>query len=292
MKALIGAILLNALLFGWIICVWFFSSHFSAEQKNQPEAMSALSGFLVSSSALDSKVSKMDAIVSQAFHHEAVIQKTFVAPGHLDGLVLALKDSPNEQFIAYYDPAHELLYLGQVIDATGKNTTLAATQTYLSNPEKPMIIDAFNAMPAVVTGAKQPSHTITILVDPNSPWFRALYQNFYLDQRAYGLQVRWILVDYLKPMGPNLAGWILSSKDPAQRLQQVAHAPLEHWTNLTVPPLSLAVVHALRTHWNAMQSYHLVPGPITLFKTKDQDYVIEGLVDPESFEQLLPDILR
>ena len=40
-----------------------------------------------------------------------------------------------------------------------------------------------------------------------------------------------------------------------------------------------------------MQSNHLVPGPATIFQAKTHSYVLRGMVDPESFDQLLPDIL-
>jgi hypothetical protein len=50
------------------------------------------------------------------------------------------------------------------------------------------------------------------------------------------------------------------------------------------------VVNQLRKHWDMMQAYHLVPGPVTLFQTKDRAYVIKGLVGPESFDQLLPEL--
>jgi hypothetical protein len=295
MKALIAALGINALFFLAISCAWFFTNHAHSNQQekpiNTPANTPALNASLVSNSSTDLNDTAMDAIVSHAFGNRVVIQKKFIAPGHLNGLVLALKDTPTEQFVAYFDPLQKLLYLGQVIDANGKNTTLEATQNYLIDANKSSILKAFQAIPAVVMGAKQAKHTITIVIDPNSVFFRTLYQNFYMDQDLYDLQIRWILVNYLKPMGPNLAGWILSAKDPAKRLAIIADAPLSQWSDLKVPSLSSSIIDTLRDHWNLMQSYHLVPGPVTLFKTKDHDYVIQGLVDTESFEQLLPDIL-
>ena len=291
MKALIIALSIHIVLMIWIGYAWCHSAHPQLQGLPQSAQISSLTTSVISTQPLDIKKITIDTMVSNAFQNQVIIQKTFVAPGNLDGLVLALKDSPSEQFIAYVDPNQKLLYLGQVIDATGKNTTLHATQIYLSDPQKPLILAAFKKVAAIVTGSKKAKHTMTIITDPNSPLFRTLYQNFFSDQDQYDLQIRWILVDYLKPMGPNLAGWILSAKDPAKRLVEVANKPLDHWTFLKVPALEEPVIDALREHWNLMQNYHLVPGPVSIFQTKDHDYVIQGLVDPESFEQLLPEIL-
>jgi len=292
-SALIVAIIINITFLGLIGYAWYHASH-QAAAKSQPQKIispAPMATNIVSSVGQPMIEAPSDAVVNKTFHGQVHIEKTFVGPGHLNGLVLALKKAPTEKFIAYYDPTQKLLYLGQVVNAKGQNTTLKAVQTYLSDPEKPIIIKAFSQIPAVITGAKQPKHTITIVIDPNSSYFRTLYQNFLLDTQQAGLQIRWILVNYLKPMGPNLAGWILSGNQPGQRLIQVASAPSSQWTNFMMPALSQKVINTLRDHWNLMQAYHLVPGPVTLFNTNNRHYVIKGLVGPESFDQILPQII-
>jgi hypothetical protein len=288
--ALTAAILVNLVFFVVIGCAWYHSKHHLIKHKTKAPTPPSVATSIVSPKGKSLALGAMDTVVSNTFHGLVHIQKTFVGPGNLDGLVLALKDSPAEKFIAYFDPNQKLLYLGQVINARGQNTTLKATQTYLSDPQKPKIIAAFAGLPAVITGSAQPKHVITILIDPNSPYFRTLYQNFLLDMQQQGLQIRWILVNYLKPMGPNLAAWILLANNPSKRLMLVASVPLSHWMRLKVPALNQKIVNTLRQHWDLMQSHHLVPGPVTLFKTSDHAYVIKGLVGPESFDQILPDI--
>jgi hypothetical protein len=130
------------------------------------------------------------------------------------------------------------------------------------------------------------------MIDPNAPLFSVLYKNFLVDERDSALQLRWVLVNYLKPMGPNLAGWILQAKDPARCLALVADKSPDAWANQVVPALNQVTVMQLRHNWNFMQSYHLIPGPVVAFRTTSQVYVMHGFVDPESFDNLLPSIMR
>lgn len=288
--ALLAAITLNVFFFILIGWAWFHASHKMAVPAKEDVKSRSLSTSLINQHNDKPLLSSIDAVVEQSFHNQVTIQRTFVGPGNLDGLVLALKDSPTEQFIAYFDPHYKLLYLGQVLNAKGQNTTIQATETFLTDPQKPKILQAMLQQSAVITGSKEAKHTITVVIDPNSPYFKPLYNNFYMDVLQDGLRVRWVLVNYLKPMGPNLAGWILSAPNPAKRLNEVASQSTSELSGLQVPKLSQAVINTLRNHWNVMQSYHLVPGPVTVFQTKGHIYILKGLVGPESFEQTLPDI--
>jgi hypothetical protein len=284
--ALAAALVLNLLFFG--VIAWSFYNY-RVHQKHlaQPQPVTSVHVQVLTSPTLNTNSASY--AVAHTFAGKAQILRTFKAPGKLQGLVLTLKQAPHQQFIAYFEPGSKLLLLGQVINHHGINTTIAASQKYLEAPQSVAIEKQLRALPAVLTGVTKPTHRITVIVDPNAPLFRNLYDN-YAEDAQDGLQVRWVLVNYLKPMGPNLAAWVLQSPQPSKRLALIASKPLAHWQTLQIPPLSQAIKQQLRNNWNLMQENHLVPGPITAFKTSKHVYILHGLVDPESFESLLPSI--
>ena len=285
--ALIAALVLN-LLFFCVIAWSFYNYHQHGKQTATLDPITSMHAQVLTPPAFN--INSASYAVAHTFAGKAQIVRTFQAPGKLQGLVLSLKHAPHQQFIAYFQPESKLLLLGQVINHQGINTTIAASQKYLEAPQSTAIEKQLRALPAVLTGAKDPKHRITVVVDPNAPLFRNLYEN-YAEDAQDGLQVRWVLVNYLKPMGPNLAAWVLQSAQPAKRLAMLVAKPLAHWKTLQVPPLSTAIKQQLRNSWNVMQENHLVPGPITAFKTPRHIYILHGLVDPESFEFLLPTIM-
>ena len=96
-------------------------------------------------------------------------------------------------------------------------------------------------MPGVIIAGPHPQHHITVIVDPNAPIFSGFPKSLYRYQ-AKSLTGEILARQYLKPMGPNLAGWAIG-KDPIARLQQLAQFPPSHWVHLQVPPLSDKVIH-------------------------------------------------
>lgn len=286
--ALTAAIILNVLFFAVIGWAWYKSVHHRTVKTKAPANVTT---HIVSENPQQAYTLSAQQLVQKTFAGQAVLHKTFAGPGNLQGLVLSLKNQPTQTFIAYFDPAQKLLYLGSVINKQGKNTTIAATQKYLTDPAKPIILNKVSQLPAIITGDKSPAHTITVMVDPNAPLFAKIYHYFLVDEVQNHLKVRWILVNYLKPMGPNLAGYILMSQNPAKTLATIAAQSPQYWQNLKVHKLPQNVLLQLRHNWNVMQNYHLVPGPVTIFKTLQHVYVLKGFVDPESFDQILPQIV-
>ena len=223
--------------------------------------------------------------VATAFKGKVLVDKIFQGQDGLVGLVLSRKADPLKRFIAYEDLSSNTFLLGQIVNHNGVNLTLADSVKYIQNKEKITIYRDLLHWPSIITGSKTPLYTIYIVVDPNSSMFAEQYNNLLLDERDSRLAVHWILVNYLRPMGPNLAGWVLSSRHPQGRLAQIAAAPVK-FTDKKDAKLSHDVTQRLRKNWLFVAKNQLAPGPSSVFKVKDHVYVVQGLLDTESLDAL------
>lgn len=82
-----------------------------------------------------------------------------------------------------------------------------------------MIYEKVKNLHGILQGSPHAKHLITIIIDPNSAVFPIQHNNLTYDVEHENVAINWVLVNYLKPDGPNTAAAILQAKDPQQALQ-------------------------------------------------------------------------
>ena len=221
------------------------------------------------------------------------IIQSFKAGKHLKGYVIRLKSNPKERSIIYSVNQGEYFFMGTVIDKQGKNLSLANSQHYISTPLNKSIFNASQNLPGILQGKKSAPQA-TIIIDPNSNLFVQQWNEVAYDVAQGVFSIKWILVNYLKPMGPNVAGNILQSKDKIKAMQDNAlHYNKKTQTGGYVKNIALnqQTKQTLRNNWNFVQKYNLYKLPVTILKSNKHYYVIQGAIMDETLETLFADNL-
>ncbi len=219
------------------------------------------------------------------------IINSFKAGKHLKGYVVSLKSDPKQRSIIYSVNQGEYFFIGTVIDKQGKNLSLTNSQRYISNPLNKSIFNEAQNLPGILQGKKSAPQA-TIIIDPNSNLFPQQWNEVAYDVAQGVFSIKWVLVNYLKPMGPNVAGDILQAKDKISAMHDNAlHYNKDTQTGGYVKEASLSeqTKQILTNNWNFVQKYNLYQLPVTILKSNKHYYVIQGAIMDETLETLFAD---
>ncbi|MEM1244430.1 MAG: hypothetical protein AAGG80_06405, partial [Pseudomonadota bacterium] len=193
--------------------------------------------------------------LQQHYGKAIAIKRAFKAGQHLKGYVVSLKSNPQERSIIYSINGGKYYFMGTIIDNQGKNISQANAHKYITSIINKSIYQAAVKLPGIVHGRKKAPQAI-IIIDPNSNLFPQQWNGLNYDIAQGMFSVKWVLVNYLKPMGPDIASDILQSKDPIAAMDYNAnHYNAETQTGGYVKNLSVPyhIKNILRNNWNFVQ---------------------------------------
>lgn len=145
-------------------------------------------------------------------------------------------------------------------------------------------------------GNPKAPHQLYVIAEPNCSACHYLYESI----RPYigngSLKVRWIMVAFLNPLSLNKAATIISSKDPAQALENnetsfnsaSEEGGITPSTNV-YPAAKKIVIN--NTHF--MKAYGFKRTPIIIFKSHNgKTEILHGAPEQDKWSELLPYIGR
>ncbi len=154
-------------------------------------------------------------LVTKITQGKAKITQEFTAVGNINGYVLSPASGSGGAMIIYADNQGKYLFLGNLIDPSGKNLSAEFTQKYVvSVTAKSAIVDAQKSH-WIVDGKDSAPHQAYIYLDPNCIYCHLLYKEVFPLIDSGQLQVRWIPVGFLKASSPGKSAALLQPKDPA-----------------------------------------------------------------------------
>jgi hypothetical protein len=219
------------------------------------------------------------------------INKSFSAGKNLAGYIVNLKSNPDVNSIIYSVNNGEYYFMGSVIDNRGANISATNAARYISSAEEQAIYDDAQKLPGIVEGNPSAPQAI-VVIDPNSNVFPILWRTFLTDTKENVFSIRWVLLNYIKPMGPNIAANILQAKDKLAALAYNA----EHYNATTqtggypaATAISPEVLDRLRANWSFVQRHNLYQLPVTIAKGGDKYYVFQGTIMDETLEAIFND---
>lgn len=151
----------------------------------------------------------------------AKVEKRFPASPALPGWNGWLVSASSEHAIFFSTPDGKHLIAGDILDENGVNLTKQAMDDHTPKLDSTALWSALEAAPVVIEGAKgKAARTVVYAIaDPNCPFchlaWKALRPHLQADP---GLQVRWIMVGFLRPDSATKSAYVLEAKDPEQAL--------------------------------------------------------------------------
>lgn len=182
--------------------------------RHQLSTLALLTAFLFTTSAVaDDYPTTIKHLLDQP---GVEVLDNFKAPGDMTAYIVSVRGRPN---VVYLTPDKKYAFIGIMVDENGNNLTPGQLEKHLPKPDYAAIWQRFEKATWVAEGAKNPKSVVYVFADPYCPYCHAFWKASqpYL---AEGLQLRWVLVSYLKPDGEAKVASILEAKDPAAALMR------------------------------------------------------------------------
>ncbi|WP_347557010.1 thiol:disulfide interchange protein DsbG [Robbsia sp. KACC 23696] len=165
--------------------------------------------------------------------------KVFPAAGGLTGYVVS--QGPGKNVVVYSTDSHQVLITGQLIDAQGKDLSAGYAAQYGVKLNLDQFGKAVEDAPAVVEGAQGGAHpvksTVYVFMDPNCIFCHLTWKALQPYEQA-GLQVRWIVMGFLKPDSFGKAAALMQAKDGAAALKKLETDYSEQDEEAGITPLA------------------------------------------------------
>lgn len=228
--------------------------------------------------------------LSKRFNGQLVIDQKFQSVHGLTGYVVHLQSKPAQQSIVYADESRHFVLIGTLIDEKVGNVSLNDSAHYLQHNLESRLVRTIAPLHGILQG-KNKRKVVTIIIDPNSHFFPIMYKNLETDVQNGEFSVRWLLINYLKPNGPNVALNILSSRHPKAALiinAEKYNKQTQTGGYLKTASRSPHAMMQLQHRWGILTSLGLSHFPISFFHDAHHHlHVITGLVTDEYFESVL-----
>ena len=222
------------------------------------------------------------------YGHDINVDRTFSAGDNLKGYVVSLKTNPEDHSIIYSVNNGQYFIMGSIIDKSGANISAMNAEKYIDSKQDKRIYEAAQNLSGIEQGDKSAPEAI-VIVDPNSNLFPRLWHTFLTDTAQGVFRIKWVMLNYIKPMGPNVAGNVLQAKDKLSALNINA----KNYDALTQTggyqknsTASKAIQQQLQKNWSFVQKFNLYQLPITIARNKNKYYVLHGAVMDETLEQI------
>lgn len=114
----------------------------------------------------------------------------------------------------------EYLLIGRLISPQGDDLTALYRQRYVPKPDLTAIVRKLQKNSHLIIQGPEHAPILYVFADPNCIFCHRFYQMAEPAVRAGRLQLRWVLVGFLKPSSEDRAVAILSSRNPARALEK------------------------------------------------------------------------
>lgn len=162
---------------------------------------------------LDFNNPAINALVKHVTQGEVEVVKRFHLIGDLEGLVVRAKGDKSKDGLIFVNRKGQYLITGSVIDGKGQNLTEQAYQKYIVSPAQHNIFKMASKTTWIEQGKDSAKHKVYVLVDPNCIFCHHLFEGLQKQISQGNIQVRWIVVGFLKPSSRGKALAILSAND-------------------------------------------------------------------------------
>lgn len=144
------------------------------------------------------------------------VVKQFAAVEGLKGWVV---ERDGNYRIVYTSADGKYLFIGLVADEQGNNLTQAEYKKYVPKPNLAGAWSKLERADWVAEGSEVPKAIVYVVFDPNCPYCHFFWRAAQAYEKV-GLQVRYVLVAFVKPDSAGKAAAILESNDPARALNK------------------------------------------------------------------------
>ncbi|MHB1666147.1 thiol:disulfide interchange protein DsbG [Thiomonas sp.] len=226
--------------------------------------------------AADVAPSALPPVMAKVTQAGVTVVKEFKAIGGLNGWLMMHGSQPA---IAYTTPDGKALLFGALVNDQGQNMTAAYMGRYVPKPKLNKLIPELEKSAYVTVGNPDSKHMIYAFVDPNCIFCHLTNIELTPYIKA-GLQVRLVMVGFLKPDSAAKAAAILEAKNPAK-----AWATNEKGFNETaeeggitgIPHPSAKTVAALQANMALMQKFGFNGTPGIVYQQNGKWQTINGM---------------
>ena len=201
-----------------------------------------------------------------------MITRTFVFNHTFIGYVLALKSLPSQPVGIVYTDASGTYFINPATTFNIQHETLEqyGFTHYLESGLARQALQKASSTRYIMQGHENAPHKLWIVIDPNCIFCHKTFAALQPLIAEGDVQVRWILVGFLKPSSLGKAAAILSAQDPAQALQTNEANFNDAQEEGAITPLknpSPEVQAILKTNFNFAASLVSVGTPAFIFKS-------------------------
>ncbi|WP_321935239.1 thiol:disulfide interchange protein DsbG [Paraburkholderia sp. J8-2] len=195
--------------------------------------------------------------------------QAFDTPTGLKGWVIEKGELPPA--LIYTTSDGKYAFLGNIVDAAGRNLTASYVETYIQDPMWPQ----FERSTFITEGATKPTQVVYAVMDPNCIYCHILWQALQPYEKE-GLQVRWVPVGIIKPDSAGKAAAILQASDPAAALKAAHAGYVEQEESAGIEPVKLSpeTQAELLSNLHLAQRFGMRGTPMIVFRDHRTDKLV------------------
>jgi thiol:disulfide interchange protein DsbG len=146
-----------------------------------------------SANKIDESVTKLVDKVTQG---RAKITGSFKAIGDLNGYIIAPKEGPQQEMIAFVPKDSKYIVFGNIISADGTNLSEQYKQKYIMSKQAIKVYKKIHTMKYISVGPDSAKHKLYALIDTDCSYCNLLYKELkvYTEGKDAQLQIRFIPV--------------------------------------------------------------------------------------------------
>jgi hypothetical protein len=275
------------------VCILSLVLFFHQKQKRLPDAERGVVNVQIGS--FKKKIIRNNAHVSavqwihQHYHNMLHVDATFTVSKDVTGYVVSMKSDPSAKTIIYSLLHGKFYFIGSLLGHSGKNISIRYDKKFIADPESAAIYHQSKILKGVIQGDPK-SPLITIIIDPSDPLFVTVWKNLSDDIARHVFAVNWVLVNYLNPEGPNIAGLVLQSRNPVNVLNNIANHRngfIKSHSGVSTITMNPRVVSELKKNWDFVNAFKLSSFPVTILSKHHKYYVFHGFIMDETLEMIL-----
>jgi thiol:disulfide interchange protein DsbG len=178
-------------------------------------SMVALACFSLSSFSYAADSSPAESLIQKVTAgRNYTVQKTFDAPGNLEGFLL--KPRAGKPIIMYADKDGKFVVSGNVWGANGVDVAKVDNDKYIQSELTKIVFEHLNQVTTFTQGNKDAKYSMYVVADPNCGACHSFYRNALPAIKAGELKVQWILVGFLRATSMARAATILTASNPSE----------------------------------------------------------------------------
>lgn len=168
----------------------------------------------------DSNLAAQKALIEKITEGQIKITKSFKVTEDIQGFVV--KTPSEKEMILYVNQKADLLLMGTIINKEGTNLTEQYSQQYIyADVAKKAHEDVVKTL-WFQEGQDSAPHKAYLVVDPMCGYCKKQYALLQPLIAKGQLQVRWVMVGYLRPESAGIAANILMAKETDEKIQRLA----------------------------------------------------------------------